>query len=350
MVAKRTQGGYVALMAVLIIGAVATAIGLTLLSTGTDSVRLGLTEQQSKQARALALACAEEAMQQIHDNVAFTATNTSVSLGQGSCTYSVGVSGTTLRTVSATGTVGAVIRKIQASVTVGASTITAPNWKDVDDRYSTVSYVQGANYTSDSGSASLVQAFPTNVTAGNFIVAAASWDSATTTVMSCSDNRGNSYTVVNVWNYVGDGQTLAICYAPNVAAGATTVTAALGGGAAFRRMVISEYSGVATSNPVDVYTGVTGSSSVTTTDGVTSGSVTTTLNGDLIFGAVMDTTGSTGITPGTGFLGRGYANTKDLVVEDKQLPTAGSAAATFTFSTASQRYNAAIVAFKAARQ
>jgi hypothetical protein len=344
------QHGYIALMAILIIGAAATAIGLTLLSTGADSARVGTVEQQGKQARSLAIACGEEAMQQLHDNIAFTATNSSMSLGQGNCTYSVGVSGPTARVISASGTVGTTTRKIQAPVTINASTITAATWLDVNDRYASVAHVQSASLTNDTGTTTLVQVFTNNVASGNLIVAAASWDSTSTTTMSCTDSRGNTYSNVNVWNDTTNTQTLGICYAIGGSSGADTVTVTLGAGASFRRMVISEYSGVAATSPVDVSASAPAAAATTTTDATTSGAVTTTLDGDLIYGAVMDTTGSATTIQGTGFQPRGYTNTKDILVEDRQQTAAGSIAATFTIGTAGNRYIAAIVAFKAARQ
>ncbi|HSX28914.1 MAG TPA: hypothetical protein VLF60_05705 [Candidatus Saccharimonadales bacterium] len=128
---RRThESGYIALLAVLIIGAATTAIALVLLTTGTNSQRSGLIEQQSKQARALATACAHEALQQIHDNIAFAGTN-SLSLGQGSCTYTVTVTAGTTRTITTTGTVGSVVKKVQAYVTIGTSSISITSWQEV---------------------------------------------------------------------------------------------------------------------------------------------------------------------------------------------------------------------------
>lgn len=124
------QGGYVALIAVLIIGAAAVAISLALLMTGTDSQRAALTHQRSKQARALAIACAQEALQQIHDVSAFTGTN-NLNLGQGSCTYTVTSTGASTRTVTASGTVGDVVRKVQVYVTINASSISVTSWQEV---------------------------------------------------------------------------------------------------------------------------------------------------------------------------------------------------------------------------
>jgi len=124
------ESGYIALLSVLILGAAAVAICLALLTTGADSQRSGIVEQQSKQARALATACAQEALQQIHDNIAFAGSNT-LSLGQGSCTYTVVVSAGTTRTVTASGTVGVVVRKAQVYVTIGASSISITSWQEV---------------------------------------------------------------------------------------------------------------------------------------------------------------------------------------------------------------------------
>ena len=126
----RRERGYIALLTVLIVSAIAIAISLVLLTTGINSQRSGLVEQQSKQARALAIACAQEALQQIHDNIGFTSTG-NLSMGQGSCTYTVTSTGTTTRSILATGTVGNVVRKIQTYATIGSSSISITSWQEV---------------------------------------------------------------------------------------------------------------------------------------------------------------------------------------------------------------------------
>ena len=123
------ERGYVALIAVLVIGAVSTAIAVTLLVAGADSQRSALISMQASQARLLASTCAEEALQQIHDSTSFTGTN-NMSLGQGSCTYTVTNAGGANRTVNATGTVGDVDRRVTLSISVG-SVITVSSWKEV---------------------------------------------------------------------------------------------------------------------------------------------------------------------------------------------------------------------------
>ena len=124
------QAGYVALITVLVVGAVALAIGVALLSIGADSQRSALVEEKSKQARNLAAACGEEALQTIHDNIAFAGTN-NLSLGQGGCSYTVAVVTGTTRTVVVSATVGNVVRKIQISATIGSSSISVTSWQEV---------------------------------------------------------------------------------------------------------------------------------------------------------------------------------------------------------------------------
>jgi hypothetical protein len=126
----RSEAGYIALITVLVVGAAAAAIALALLLGGTDSQRSTLIEQQSAQARSLANACAEEAMQQIHDNIAYAGSNT-LTLGQGGCTYSVTMQTGITRSITVSGTVGNVVRKIQAYATIGSTSISITSWQEV---------------------------------------------------------------------------------------------------------------------------------------------------------------------------------------------------------------------------
>jgi type II secretory pathway component PulK len=123
------EDGYIALLTVIIVGAAAMAIALTLLLTGSDAQRSALITQQSIQARQLAHGCAEEALQVIHDSTSYTGTGT-LTLGAGSCSYTVSSTGTSTRTVTTTGTVSSVIRKVTAYVTINASSISVSSWQE----------------------------------------------------------------------------------------------------------------------------------------------------------------------------------------------------------------------------
>ena len=122
--------GYIALLAVLVVGAASLAIATALLLTAADSQRSTLISQESAEARSLATACAEEAIQQIHDNTSFTGTN-GLTLGQGTCSYTVTNPGGSSRTVTASGTVNTTIRRLQISITVGASSLSVSSWQEV---------------------------------------------------------------------------------------------------------------------------------------------------------------------------------------------------------------------------
>lgn len=124
------QKGYIALVTVLIIGSIGSAIAISLILLGVGFSRTSFAIEQSNQAKALANTCAENALQQIRSNSSFSGTNT-LTLNGGSCSYTVTVLSGENRTVIASGTYGTVIRKISISVTainpkIIASWIEAP--------------------------------------------------------------------------------------------------------------------------------------------------------------------------------------------------------------------------------
>lgn len=189
------------------------------------------------------------------------------------------------------------------------------------------------------------QAFGSNNTAGNMIVAAVTWFGSGGTV-TCSDTQGNTYATVRVEHDSTENQSLGVCYALNVSAGANTVTGTFSGGTSgFRAITVSEFSGVATTGAVDAQAGVGGSSGTNPS----SGAAATSQDGDLIYGVVMDTAGTnwndTSIAAGGGFTEHGEND--GLSPESQVQASAGSIAATWTFTT-SARYDAIMVAFKAA--
>jgi len=71
-----------------VISAVGIIITLSVILLGLGSSRTSFSLEQSNQAKALANACAEEALWQIRDSMAFTGSGSLV-LGQGTCGYAV---------------------------------------------------------------------------------------------------------------------------------------------------------------------------------------------------------------------------------------------------------------------
>lgn len=125
------QNGYIALIAVLVMGAVAVTVTSTLLFTGVDSQREIKVAQSSAQAAQLATACAEDALQSMHDNTSFTG-NGFVSLTTGNCAYVVASTGASTRTIDANATINNVTRKIKVYVTINLSSLSITSWQDIN--------------------------------------------------------------------------------------------------------------------------------------------------------------------------------------------------------------------------
>ena len=124
--------GFIALLSVLIVTAVAVSITVALLIMGVGSSRTSFARQQSTQARALADACAEEALQEIHDSVSYEGSDT-LTLGQGTCDYRVTKLTGQNRTIDATGTVGTIIRKVNVVIDSITPDINILSWQEVSD-------------------------------------------------------------------------------------------------------------------------------------------------------------------------------------------------------------------------
>jgi hypothetical protein len=134
---------------------------------------------------------------------------------------------------------------------------------------------------------------------------------------------GNSYSVaVGPVTDTAQDVTLYVWYVPACKGGANTVTIVASGTAALE-IHVSEWSGVATNNPLDVTSFATGTGS-----SVSTGPQTTSSNGELIFGYgwVFNTAAA-----GTGFTSISLVN-GDLDEYEIQ-PFAGSVSATFTQSS-----------------
>lgn len=123
--------GFVALMGVLILGALVIATTVAGLRFSVDDLQIATILVDSYQARALADACAEEALQEIRDSDSFAGSG-GFSLGQGSCSYTVTLGGGENRSIEAEGTVSDSIRKVEVVVTQLHPTIVVDSWEEVD--------------------------------------------------------------------------------------------------------------------------------------------------------------------------------------------------------------------------
>ena len=187
-----------------------------------------------------------------------------------------------------------------------------------------ISYVQGNYAAPQSPQTTVNVTFTAAQTAGHLNVVAVGWNDSTATVTRVADSKGNTYTRA-VGPTVQNGYaSQSIYYAKNIvaaAAASNTVTVTFSTAAAYPDIRILEYSGADTNNPVDVVAAASGNSSSSN-----SGSATTTNPSDLIFGADLVQTLTSG--PGSGFTNRLLTMPDGDIAEDKMVSTTGSYSAT----------------------
>lgn len=129
---NKKNEGFITLMSVLVVGAVGVAITLSIILLGVGSSRTSFAVEQSNQSKALANACAEEALQQIRDSALFTGSG-NLALGQGTCDYTVTSQGGQNRTITTVGTVGTIVRKVKVVVDQITPIIQIVSWQEVAD-------------------------------------------------------------------------------------------------------------------------------------------------------------------------------------------------------------------------
>jgi roadblock/LC7 domain-containing protein len=126
---KNNTQGFAILFSVLIVGAVGLFVASSLLLLGVDTHRTSFSVIQSSQALGLADACAEEALEQIFENNAYTETG-NLTLSTGSRSYTITNTGGSTRSITTTGTVGTIVRKTTLTVTSILPTITVSTWQE----------------------------------------------------------------------------------------------------------------------------------------------------------------------------------------------------------------------------
>lgn len=124
------RDGYIALLSMLIAGAVGSVIAVSVLFFGLDSMRSSFDFQASSSAWAFANACAEEGLQQIRTSASFTGTG-SITFTRGSCSYTVANTGGSTRSISALATVSSTTRRSFISITKITPRIVISSWQEV---------------------------------------------------------------------------------------------------------------------------------------------------------------------------------------------------------------------------
>lgn len=120
-------------MSVLIVGVVGSSIAIFLILMGTDSYRTSSALEQSFQAKSLADACAEKALDSLRQNVNYTGGET-ITFDRGNCEILPIVNASTQTpTIKTKGMAGTNLRKNQILLQQITPKIMISSWKEVAD-------------------------------------------------------------------------------------------------------------------------------------------------------------------------------------------------------------------------
>jgi hypothetical protein len=187
--------------------------------------------------------------------------------------------------------------------------------------------------------------FSSPVTTSDLLLVAIGTNVPTATITSMTDTLGNTFTpATSLATNTSWGIGEQVWIAAAKASGTNVVTVNLSQ-AANLHLIIAEYSGLATSNAVDVT--VVGGSGATTGTAVDSGALTTVTPGDLLFGHVVTGHLNQTFAAGTGYTLWQTSPGGASAVEDQSVQATGSYHATFTLGTADY-WICALVALKPA--
>lgn len=128
----KSESGYITLLSTLFLVAIGGVIVGSIILLGLGFSKTSFAHYQSNQAKALANACSEEALQKIQEATSFSGSST-ITLGDGTCFYTVTKLSGQNRTVTSSGTVGAIIRKVSISIDQVTPTIHIASWQEVAD-------------------------------------------------------------------------------------------------------------------------------------------------------------------------------------------------------------------------
>jgi len=180
-------------------------------------------------------------------------------------------------------------------------------------------------------------------TAGNLNVVVVGWSDSTSTISSVTDTKGNIYSLAVGPTRQSGVQSQSIYYAKNIVAAdinTNTVTVQFSNAVSYPDVRILEYSGLDTTNPVDVVAEATNTSATSST-----AAVTTTHAYDLIFAANYVVTSTSGA--GAGFTNRIITYPDGNIAEDQIVTSTGSYSATAPLNS-SGGWVMQMVAFKGA--
>lgn len=114
---KRSRGGYLTLLSVLIVAIFGAAVTFSSLLLGGNTARLALIQEQSFEARAFADACAELGLLAVTTAESFSGSD-NITFSRGTCEYAVEPVSSRESEVTSTGYSGTVVRKVLVTATL----------------------------------------------------------------------------------------------------------------------------------------------------------------------------------------------------------------------------------------
>lgn len=124
--------GYIALLSVIVVGAVGAAVMLSVMLSGVATSRTDFAIQQSGSAKVLASSCGEEALQKILET-GTTSSSAVIVIGSSTCSYTITSTGGQNITIQATGIMGTLVSKVKIVVATTTPTILLSSWQEVGD-------------------------------------------------------------------------------------------------------------------------------------------------------------------------------------------------------------------------
>lgn len=128
----KNQSGYITLLSTLFLVAIGGVVAGSIILLGLGFSKTSFAHFQSNEAKALANACSEEALQKIQESSSFSGSST-ITLGDGTCSYTVVKLSGGNRTITSTGTVGTIIRRVSIAIDQVNPTIHITSWQEVAD-------------------------------------------------------------------------------------------------------------------------------------------------------------------------------------------------------------------------
>ncbi len=133
MTALRSHPGYVFLITILMIGALAASLVATVLLLSTSWSRDVITLKDGSQALARARSCAERTILRLRQDLSY-AGNEDLEVAGGDCHVgSVGGSGQWNRTICVTGEAGDSVRRLEIALAAVVPAVLITSWQEVPD-------------------------------------------------------------------------------------------------------------------------------------------------------------------------------------------------------------------------